>query len=64
MSASEQEYRNLLGRHDWYYDYSDDHSVWAAGKSQRESLRAMRNNIDPDGSIWNQYAPADFQFKK
>lgn len=60
---TEQQYRQALGAHDWYYDYSDDHSVWAAGKAQRAALRDMRNNIDADGKIWNEYAPADFKFK-
>lgn len=58
---TEQEYRKALAGHDWYYDYSDDHSVWAAGKSQRAALREMRNNIDPTGAIWNEYAPADYK---
>ena len=59
--STEQQYRQALAGHDWYYDYSDDHSVWAAGKSQREALREMRKNIDPTGAIWNEYAPADFK---
>lgn len=60
---SEQQYRTALAGHDWYYDYSDDYSVWAAGQRQREALREMRKNIDTTGAIWNEYAPADFQFK-
>lgn len=64
MMNTEQEYRKALAGHDWYYDYSDDYSVWAAGKRQRESLREMRKHIDPEGVIWNECAPPDFHFKK
>lgn len=28
-----------LRAHDWYYDYSDDHQVWLAGKAAEKSLR-------------------------
>jgi hypothetical protein len=58
---TEQQYRQALAGHDWYYDYSDDHSVWARGKSEREALRDMRKHIDADGKIWNEYAPDDFK---
>lgn len=64
MSAYEQKYRNLLGGHDWFYDYTDDHSVWVSGKNQREILYEMRKQLDPDGAIWNEYAPSDFKYKK
>ena len=60
----EQKYRSALAGHDWYYDYSDDHSVWVAGKTQREILYTMRKQIDPESVIWNEYAPDNFKFKK
>jgi hypothetical protein len=30
------EYFNRLSNHDWYYDYSDDHSVWKRGSANRD----------------------------
>jgi 6-phosphogluconate dehydrogenase (decarboxylating) len=32
------EYFNRLSNHDWYYDYSDDHSVWKRGSANRDRL--------------------------
>lgn len=29
---------SLLKSHDWYYMYSDDHSVWKKGVSEREAI--------------------------
>ena len=28
---------------DWYYDYSDDHSVWQRGRDKAEEIRQLRN---------------------
>lgn len=36
-----QQYWDSLNRHDWYYDYSDDHSVWQRGSAELSRLRAM-----------------------
>jgi hypothetical protein len=58
MTQTEQRYRQALAGHDWNYDYSDDHSVWSRGRAQRETLRAMRDEVDASGEIWNSIAPA------
>lgn len=34
-----REYWNMLASHDWYYEYSDDHSVWRRGSSAESTLR-------------------------
>lgn len=31
-------YKKRLKAHDWYYQYSDDHSVWRAGSSEHNIL--------------------------
>lgn len=56
-----EEYKSLLSRHDWYYDYSDDHSVWTRGSNERKELNNMQNAIDSDYKIWNEYAPDMFK---
>ena len=28
----------LLARHDWTYEYSDDHSQWCRGRDQRAAI--------------------------
>jgi hypothetical protein len=35
------QYYTQLERHDWFYDYSDDYSVWARGCTERSRLRGM-----------------------
>ena len=37
-SENIREYFNRLRNHDWYYDYSDDHSVWKRGNESRDRL--------------------------
>lgn len=55
------EYRQLLTSHDWYYHYSDDHSVYKAGERENQRLVALRMKLDPSGTIWNQLCPSDFK---
>ena len=33
-----QEYFDLCAKHDWFYDYSDDHSKWRAGNTEYQRL--------------------------
>lgn len=33
-------YVELLKFHDWFYDYSDDHQVWATGNARDRRLRS------------------------
>ena len=62
--STEQQYRKALAGHDWYYDYSDDHTVWSRGAGVRAKLRDMRAQVDPTGKIWNEYAPDQFKIKQ
>lgn len=52
------DYRAALAAHDWFYEFSDDHSVWGNGRNQEARLRLMAKALDPDFTIWKQYAPA------
>jgi hypothetical protein len=39
-----EELRALLKAHDWFYEYSDDPSIWHRGNAQREKIvRLMRS---------------------
>lgn len=33
-----KEYFDLCAKHDWFYDYSDDHSKWRAGNDEYKTL--------------------------
>lgn len=64
MTIGEQLYRELLATHDWFYEYSDDYTVWSRGSGVRNKLRTLRNQVDPAGKIWNEYAPDQYKFKQ
>ena len=35
----------LLASHDWYYNYSDDHSVYARGRDHASSIQAELDRL-------------------
>ena len=35
----------LLASHDWYYNYSDDHSVYCRGRDHASSIRAELDRL-------------------
>ena len=40
-----KEYYQQLTRHDWFYEYSDDHSVWQRGSDkERQLMRDARKD--------------------
>lgn len=58
-----QQYILALKAHDWAFEHSDDHRVWHAGKASLEALREAKRLIDPDGMVWNQFAPPEWQIR-
>lgn len=40
------EFGSKLKNHDWYYAYSDDHSVWKRGQAASARLRAACEELD------------------
>ena len=60
-------FTNALRSHDWFFDFSDDHSVWTRGRNEKESLVAMAKKLVADGmdsievaNLWNEFAPSRF----
>ena len=35
----------LLARHDWFYEYSDDHSVWRRGQAQMDAINEEQRRL-------------------
>jgi len=35
----------LLQTHDWYFDYSDDHSVWKKGMTERSAINQEQKRL-------------------
>ena len=36
-----QEYWDLLDKYDWYFNYSDDYTVWKKGSEQGKKISAL-----------------------
>jgi len=59
MDASE--FFSLLEKHDWYYNYSDDHRAWEKGKNESHRLQAI---IQEHSLFTRMYlAYSDYMFK-
>ena len=41
-----KDFADALRRHDWYYAYSDDHSVWRRGRDQAAALNASHSALE------------------
>jgi hypothetical protein len=41
--------RKLMESHDWYYDFSDDYSVWSKGHQQHNAIRRLAESLDQRG---------------
>ena len=52
-----QQYIDMLKKHDWTYDYSDDHRAWSKGQQERGAINQMAKKIDPDFEIFDKYDP-------
>ena len=66
-----EKFTNALKSHDWFFDFSDDHSVWTRGRDERDSLVAMGKHLVATkemtsaqvANLWNKFAPNRFQSK-
>lgn len=64
-----QNFTNALRFHDWFFDFSDDHSVWTRGRDEKASLVAMGKQLVNSeemtsgqvANLWNEFAPERFQ---
>lgn len=54
-----EKYIHHLKYHDWWFEWSDDHRVWLAGKDSLSSLLEKAAKLDPDWKIWNEHAPKE-----
>ena len=59
MTEKEKRYRQLLQQHDFYYDMSDDHSVWCRGRDQWNAICELMKEVDPDRKILKEYFNAN-----
>ena len=65
MNDSLTALEGLLARHDWYYQYSDDHSVWkrgqrehdAIGEEQRRLIHEVKVPVEEVMALTDKYRP-------
>jgi len=50
------EYFQELERHDWYYNYSDDHTVWERGNRNAHRLQAIAAEDQLLGRMYADYS--------
>jgi|8_EtaG_2_1085327.scaffolds.fasta_scaffold14386_4 hypothetical protein len=56
----------LLQTHDWYYDRSDDHSVWERGSHSYKTIRKLikeSDNIIEAVELYNRYNPSKYKLE-
>tara|TARA_X000000950_G_scaffold283858_2_gene385667 strand:+ start:1888 stop:2121 length:234 start_codon:yes stop_codon:yes gene_type:complete len=51
-----QEYFEELTKHDWYYDYSDDHRVWTKGRENLKRIQAIAQEIPLFSQMYQDYS--------
>jgi hypothetical protein len=53
---------DLLKTHDWYYSWSDDHSVYQKGEKVQQRINSLVKSLGAEGkALYNKYAPKDLQ---
>lgn len=53
-----KDYDELLSKHDWYFQFSDDHQVYCRGRDEREDISKISKLSDQHAklfSIWHLY---------
>lgn len=51
VETPQDQFQRLLSGMDWYYNYSDDHSVYSAGQRRMDSLQALVRKLGPDAKL-------------
>ncbi len=49
------EYKTLLSRHDWTYEYSDNYATWVRGNSEMNELRKHSTDSDEHKRLFMEY---------
>lgn len=60
-AKAQAQYVAALKAHDWFFQYSDDISVYRRGRDSLAALRATQQRIDPQLKVWNAHSPEQFQ---
>lgn len=47
------EFYEMLQRHDWFYEFSDDHSVWQRGETSKTKLISISTQTPEHRTLYN-----------
>lgn len=53
IKVSLADFWDMLNSHDWYYDWSDDHRVWQAGRTVKEKLVLISGQSDTHKALYD-----------
>jgi predicted ABC-type ATPase len=59
MTTREQ-YQKALESMDWKFEFSDDNTVYRAGRDELRELHKLQAEVDKNGAIWYSYVDAKF----
>ena len=57
---TQEEFYSFVARHDFYYTYSDDHSVWRRGEDQDKVIRHVLQTNPEYSTIYNAFVNYNF----
>lgn len=57
------EFEEMCRRHDWFFQYSDDHRAWEAGRDESHKISLAQTDLEEQGlgdqaeAIFEKYKP-------
>jgi hypothetical protein len=65
QESNEETLKDLLSRHDWYFEMSDDRRKYRDGQESEDKIMSLVNKMGDEGKkIYNSMAPKDRQLKE
>jgi hypothetical protein len=49
MTPDLKNLESMLQQHNWYYEMSDDHTVWRAGNAQEQKIKKTMSDLAAQG---------------
>lgn len=58
---TEKEFKKLLEEYDWYYNMSDDYSIWSRGDLQRRKIEQLCKENSQFAKIYSEEESKKFK---
>ena len=64
-----EDFQDMLRRHDWYFQMSDDHNAWVKGSKQDKEIDIAYKELSAQGleeearELYNALSPSNFHMK-